>query len=143
MLPTLSLPAGAALGGLPLPEGGEEARADTPVGTRGARGGNCTPGKTSMAWDRLTTPWGCLWATCGSCDVCREWSGRQDLPCSVSGPAIPLYPFPREPNFNLSLLCHPVQSHHCPHNVTPPQPSVSALPAVCPASPFSLFQELN
>lgn len=58
MFPTLSLPAGAALGGFPLPEGGEEARADTPVGTRGAGGGICAPGKTPTAWNRLTTPWG-------------------------------------------------------------------------------------
>lgn len=58
MFPTLSLPTGAALGGLPLPEGWEEARADTTVGTRGAGGGICVPGKTLTAWDRLSTPWG-------------------------------------------------------------------------------------
>lgn len=85
--PTPSLPAGAALGGLPLPEGREEARADTAVGTRGAGGGICAPGKISTAWDRLTTPWR-MWATCGCCDVCRDRSGRQDLPRSGSGRAI-------------------------------------------------------
>lgn len=46
LFPTFSLPAGTALAGLPLPEGGEEARADTHVGAREARGGICAPGKT-------------------------------------------------------------------------------------------------
>lgn len=42
-----SLASGAALAGLPLPEGGEEARADTVVGAGGARTRICAPGKTT------------------------------------------------------------------------------------------------
>lgn len=44
--PNISLPAGTALAGLPLPEGGEEARADAHVGAGETGAGICVPGKT-------------------------------------------------------------------------------------------------
>lgn len=46
LFPMLPLPAGAALAGLPLPEGGEEARADAHVGAGEAGAGIFAPGKT-------------------------------------------------------------------------------------------------
>lgn len=51
------------------------------------------------------------------------------LPRRLSGPAVPLCPFPREPPLSLNLLGHPDPLYPIATlPLTPPQPLDSALP---------------
>jgi len=146
LFPMCSLPTGAALAGLPLPEGGEETGADAHVGAGGAGAGICAPGKTpSAGWAHNTM--GLVWRLCatrGSRDLHRDRSRGQGcltgcqvlLSLCVHSPASPT-------SASTSSPIQPSSIPSLPLHLTPPRPSDSALPAVCPASQSSFLQELN
>lgn len=85
-----------------------------------------------------------LCATCGSRGLRRDRSGRQDC---LTGSRVLLSlcaPSPASPtSASTSSAIQPRSISSPPPHLTPPRPSDSALPAVCPASQISFLQELN
>ena len=133
LFPTLSLPAGAALAGLPLPEGGEETGADTHVGTGEAGAGICAPGKTPQCGTGSQHHGADVEAVC---NMWIPWSPQGQvrvagLPHRLSGPAVPLCTLPSEPNLSLNLLCHPAPLHPIAAPTSDPSTAFRLCPACC------------
>lgn len=130
---TFSLPAGTALAGLPLPEGGKEAGADTHVGAGDTGAGICAPGKTPQHRT------GSQHHRAGMEAVCNRWilwsPQRQlwniGLPRRLSGPALPLCPLPSKPDLSLNLLCHPAPLYLIAAPASDPSTAFRLCPACC------------
>lgn len=99
------------------------------------------PSSTGWAHNTMGLAWR-LCATCGSRDLRRDRSGRQDclagcqvlLSLCVCSPVTPA---------STSSAVQPRSIPSLPLHLTPPRPLDSALPALCPASQFSFLKELN
>lgn len=131
LFPTLSLSAGTALAGLPLPEDGEEAGADAHVGAREARAGICAPGKTPQRGTGSQHHGAGVEAACSRWVL---WSPQGQVrevqpPRRLSGPAVPLCPLPSKPDLSRNLLCYLALLHP----IAAPASDPSMAFRLCPA----------